>query len=108
MRERYSCRKSICRWPIMDSSPCVSSLYFVLLGFADERRDLLGPQRPVVVEIRDHLFHERRRQLDRALLVAEVIVQDRQRELARALALVGPFESIAGEPLDLVPRVERL
>ena len=53
----------------------------------------LAGERPVVVEIGDDLFHERLRKRDGALLVAEVIVEDRQRQLLRAFALVGPFEA---------------
>src|SRR5262249_46381356 len=45
-------------------------------------------------------------QADRALLVAEVVEEDRQRELARTLALVGPFEAVAREALDLVVLIE--
>src|SRR5262249_13207636 len=74
----------------------------VLLDLADEGRDQVGAERPVVVEIGDDLLHERLRQPDRALLVAEVLVEDRERELLRAFALVGPFEAILREALNLV------
>ena len=75
---------------------------------AQERIDVLAAERPVVVEIGHHRFHERRRKPDRALLVAEVIVEDRQRQLLRAVALVGPLEAELGEALDLVVLVEPL
>ena len=40
-------------------------------------------------------------------IIAEMIGQDRQRELLRALALIGPFEAEPGETLDLVMFRER-
>src|SRR5262249_39070950 len=64
-------------------------------------------ERPVVVEIGDDSFHERLAERDRAVLIAEVIVEDREGELARAFALVGPFEAVAGVALDLVVLGER-
>src|SRR5215468_1724729 len=66
---------------------------------AQERVDLAAAERPVVVEIGDDLFHERLRQPDRTILVTEMLEQDRQRELLRALALVSPFEPVLGEAL---------
>ena len=45
---------------------------------------------------------------DGAILVAEVIEQDRKRELLRAFAFVGPLEAVFGEALDLVVLVEPL
>src|SRR5690348_17578611 len=50
----------------------------------------------------NHRFHEWLAQADGAVLVAEVIVKDSQRQLPRARALVGPFKSPVGESLDLV------
>src|SRR5215472_9470165 len=79
----------------------------VLLGLSDESFDVAGSQRPVIVEVGDHRLHERRGQAYRAHLVAEVVVEDRKRELLRAVALVGPFEAIAGEAIDLIVLVER-
>src|SRR5262249_22160990 len=78
-----------------------------LVGRAHEGGDLGGAERPVVVEIGDDRLHERLGQGDRPLLVTEVVVEDRQRQLVRAFALVGPFEAIPGEALDPVVLVER-
>src|SRR5215813_13417034 len=77
-----------------------------LLGLADESRYLFGAERPVVVEIGDDRLHERLGEADRPLLVAQVLVEDRQRELLRAFALIGPFEAIPGEALDVIMLVE--
>src|SRR5262249_42007278 len=106
MRERYSLRNSICRCPIIVRPPFLPA-WSVLLGLADIGDDLVRSQRPVVVEIGDDLLHEGFGQPDGAVLVVQVIIEDRQRELLRALALVGPFEAVAGESLDLVVLVER-
>ena len=80
----------------------------VTLGAQESCRSRRSRQRPIVVEIGDDRLHERLRQRDRALLVAQVIEQDRERELLRAFALIGPLEAVFGEPLDLVVLVERL
>src|SRR5262245_19666525 len=69
---------------------------------AQERIDVLRGERPIVVEVGDDLLHEGLRQPDRALLVAEVIVQDGERELLRARAFVRPLEPPRGELLDVV------
>src|SRR6059058_3123229 len=73
---------------------------------ADEGVDLFARERPVVVEIGDHRFHEWFAELDRPLLVAQAIEQDGERKLLRAVALVAPLETESGEPLDLVVLVE--
>src|SRR5215470_17093185 len=78
----------------------------VLLGLADVSLDLVGAERPVVVEIGDDLLHERLGEPDRPLLVGEVLIEDRERELLRAVALVGPLEAVSGEALDVVMLVE--
>src|SRR5262249_54999420 len=75
---------------------------------AQKRVDLGAAQCPVVVEISDDRSHERFRQHDGALLVAEIVEQDRQRQLLRALALISPFEAELRQALDLVMLVERL
>src|SRR5216684_7806231 len=75
---------------------------------AQERIDVLAAERPVVVEIGNDRRHERRRKPNGPLLVAEVIIEDRQRQLLRAVALVGPLEAELGEALDLVVLVEPL
>src|SRR5215471_11233764 len=75
---------------------------------AQERIDLAAAERPVVVEIGDHRLHERLGERDGARLVAEMVVEDRERELLRAFALVGPLEAVAGEALDLVVLIEPL
>src|SRR5262249_15660216 len=64
--------------------------------------DLLAAELPVIVEIGDDRFHERLRQPDGAIRVAEIVVEDRQCQLLRAFALIGPFEPEAGEALDVV------
>src|SRR6188472_2233336 len=64
--------------------------------------DLRACDRPVIVEVCDDFFHEAFRQGYRAVLVAEVIVENCKRELLRALALVGPLEAAFCETLDLV------
>ena len=43
-----------------------------------------------------------------ALLVAQVVEQDRQRQLLRAFTFVGPLEAEFGEALHLVVLGERL
>src|SRR5262245_29325535 len=78
------------------------------LDDAQERVDLAAVEFPVLVEIGDDLLHERLRHSDRPLLVAEVIEQHRERELLRAIALVGPFEAVAGKALDVVVLIEAL
>src|SRR5262245_32643217 len=75
---------------------------------AQERIDLLTAERPVVVEVGDNSLHEGLREPNGAVLVAEVIVEDRQRQLLRALALIGPFEAVAGETLDVIVLIEPL
>src|SRR5262245_47479275 len=72
-----------------------------------ERVDLVPAQHPIIVEIGDDLLHERLREPDRALPVAELFEQDGERELLRALALVSPLEPEFGETLDLVVLVKR-
>src|SRR5712691_4870976 len=67
-----------------------------------ERIDVLAAERPVVVEIGNDRLHERRRKPNSPLLVAEVIVKDRQRQLLRAVALIGPLEAEFGEEIDLI------
>ena len=64
-------------------------------------------EHPVIVEVRDDLFHERLRQPDRAVRVAEVIDKDCERKLPRALALIGPLEAVFGEALHLVVLAQR-
>src|SRR5215467_8020727 len=51
-----------------------------LVGLAHEGGDLRGAERPVLVEIGDNRFHERPGQPNRPLLVAKVVVENRQRE----------------------------
>src|SRR5580704_4634715 len=75
---------------------------------AHSRFDLVSRQMPVVVEIGDHFFHEWFGKPDRAVMVAEKIHQDRQRQLLRAFAFVGPFEAEPRETLDLVVLRQRL
>src|SRR6476620_424126 len=74
---------------------------------AQERVDLSAGQRPVLVEIGDDRLHERLRERDGAVLVAQVVVENGQSQLLRAFAFIGPFEAIPGEPFDLVVLVER-
>src|ERR1700730_5126180 len=99
MRERYSWRKSIWRWLIIGRSSLRRSVLCVL---AEISGDFIAGEHPIVVEIGDYVFHVWRRQCDGATAVAEIIEQDRQRELPRAFAVIGPFEAIFGETLDLV------
>src|SRR6266536_414493 len=69
---------------------------------AQETVDLRPCQRPIIVEVGNDSLHERFRERDGALLVAQVIVEDRQRQLLRAFTFVGPFEAVFGEAFDLV------
>src|SRR6478752_1409267 len=83
----------------------------LLLGrhaFANKGVDIVAAKHPVIVEIGDHRLHERLRQGNGAVLVAQVVVENRKRKLLRALPLVGPLESVFGEALDLVVLVEPL
>src|SRR5262249_31569613 len=73
---------------------------------ADESVDLFAAELPVIVEIGDHCFHEWLAELDRLLLVAQVIEQDGERKLLRASTLVAPLEAEFGESLDLIVLVE--
>jgi hypothetical protein len=75
---------------------------------ADEGVDLLARQFPIVVEIGDDRFHERLRELYRALFVAQAIEENGEGELLRAVSLVGPLEAESGEALDLVVLVQPL
>jgi hypothetical protein len=64
--------------------------------------DFVAGQRPIIVEISDHVFHVGRGQRDGAISVAGVVEQDRQRQLLRAVAIIGPLEAVFGEALHLV------
>src|SRR5215211_1203411 len=68
--------------------------------------DVSAGELPIIVEVGDHLFHERLGKADRPLRVAQIVDQDGERELLRAVALVGPFEAVAGEALDLLMLVQ--
>ena len=76
------------------------------IGAPQKSLDLVSGKSPVVVEVGDDFLHERLGKPDGAFLVAEMIVQDRQRELLRILALIGPFKTEFGEALDIVVLVE--
>jgi hypothetical protein len=52
-----------------DMSSSLGMVVVISLLAADERIDLLARQFPVVIEIGDYRFHERLRELYRALLV---------------------------------------
>src|SRR5258707_13996584 len=83
-----------------------ASFVLGLVRTAQKSVDLVATQRPVVVEIGDDLFHERFAEANRARAITEVVHQDRERELLRAFTLVGPFEAVFGEALDLVVLIE--
>lgn len=72
------------------------------LDLGDRFVDVGAGQHPIIVEIGDHLLHEAIREPDGAGLVAEVIVEDRQRQLLRALAFVGPLEAPGREGVDII------
>src|SRR5215831_9745670 len=72
-----------------------------------ESVDLRRCQRPVIVEVGDDGLHERFRERDSAFLVAQVVIEDRERQLLRAFTFVGPFKAVFGEAFDLVVLVER-
>src|SRR6185437_9292176 len=98
MRERYSLRNSICLWPIILASPRsvrsdISHMYHgdarlaTLSGdrlFRNEIIDICAGQHPVIVQIGDDHAHEQVGEIDGAKAVAEVVVEDRQRQLLRA------------------------
>ena len=63
---------------------------------------------PIIVEIGHDLFHEWLGQPDRPGIVAKIVRQNRQRQLLRTVALVGPFEAEFGEALDVLMLAERL
>src|SRR5579863_3568805 len=129
MRERYSWRNSIWRWPIIVALPapaaCCSWLDVFRRGrqcilhlrrFASKRLcgalpqiglDVVAGEPPIVVEIGDHVFHERLRQRDGAFAVAGMLEQNRQRQLLRAGSLISPFETALGELPDVVVRRQR-
>src|SRR5580693_8290946 len=127
MRERYSLRKSICRWVIIVWTPwaavaepgrfSLTQDYHIAASWrtasaaldATQRRvDLGAGELPIVVEIGHDLLHERLGLPDRPGVVAKVVRQNRQRELPWAVALVGPFEAEFGEALDLVMLAKRM
>ena len=64
-------------------------------------------QLPRVVQLGHHIAHERLGQRQRALRIAEMVGQQRQRQLPRTIAFIGPFKSHAAEPLDVVARIEQ-
>src|SRR5262249_39721139 len=64
-------------------------------------------QFPGIVEFGDHGAHERRVERERAGVVAEMVGEQRQRELGRAAALVGPFEPGRRQALQVITWVER-
>jgi hypothetical protein len=72
----------------------------------DGALNFLFGQRPVIIEIGDHFPHERLGEFDRAVLIAEVILENCQRQLLRARAFISPFESPLGELLDVVMLAE--
>src|SRR5215831_12000351 len=63
---------------------------------------LRAGQRPVVIQIGDHLSHEWLGERDRAIFVAEMIVENGKSQLLRARAFVGPLEAPFGELLNFV------
>ena len=67
-------------------------------------KDISGAlgQRPVIVEVGDHPSHKGLGELDRAILIAEVVVENGERQLLRARAFVGPLEAPFGELLDFI------
>src|SRR5262245_20453102 len=75
---------------------------------AQEAVDLRRCQRPIIVEVGDDGLHEGLRERDRALLVAQVVIENRERQLLRAVPFVRPFESVFGDTLDLVVLAERV
>src|SRR5262245_58717159 len=79
-----------------------------LVDLLDGAVDFVAGELPVIVEIGDDRFHERLAKPGRTFLVAEVVDEDRKRELLRARALVCPFETIPRELFDLVMLVEAL
>src|SRR6185503_4823595 len=64
--------------------------------------DIRAAEPPVIVEIGNYGAHEQVGQVDGAQGVAEMVEKDRQRQLLRALPLIGPLEAVFGEALDLV------
>src|SRR3954447_5653606 len=79
-----------------------------LAVFTKKFVDTLAGKRPIIVEIGNDGLHERFREPDGPFLVAEMIEENGESKLLRALALVGPFEAILGKALHLVMLVERL
>src|SRR5262245_25762849 len=73
---------------------------------AQKRVDLLPGERPIIVEIGHDFPHEGTRQRDGATAVAEMVIENGEGQLLRALSLVGPLEPETCEPLDLVMLVE--
>src|SRR5215472_18970606 len=95
MRVRYSCRNAFCRSVIIWIS--CSSLHSL-----DRAFNLGVGQCPVIVELGDHLLHERLGEREGPVSISELIVENGKRQLSRAGALIGPLESPFGELLDLV------
>src|SRR5215472_19134333 len=97
-RRRYIRRMSA-------TSACADPVPHSRVG-TQKRVDLLPGERPIIIEIGDNFPHEWIREPDRPILVAEMVVEDGERELLRAISLVGPLEAKPGEPLDLVMLVQ--
>src|SRR5512135_3331332 len=90
-------------------SPCPTSTCRLRGCFATQKRiDVRPGEDPVVVQIGDHLFHKSRRQSAGAILVVQKVVEDRERQLLRTFALVGPFEPIFCEALGVIVLVQAL
>src|SRR5215207_6657113 len=80
-------------WAVVSTS---SRLWSAAVDLRDGALDVVAGRCPVIVEIGDDLLHERLGQADGPLPVAEVIVQDGERQLLRARAFVRPLEPPPG------------
>src|SRR5579863_234973 len=76
---------------------------------AFERRvDLGGGQLPGIVEIGDDGAHERFVERERLGVVAEMVGKQRERQLRRAVALIGPLETGRRQAFQIEARIEWL
>ena len=69
--------------------------------------DFIAGQAPGVVQFGHHPPHEAFGQRQGPLRIAQVIGQQRQRQLPRAVALIGPLEPHPAEPPHIEARIER-
>src|ERR1700733_5351803 len=72
------------------------------------RLNIGARQTPRIVQLSHDVAHEVLGQRQRALRIAEVVSQQRQRQLPWTVALIGPLEAHPAETADVETRVQQL